>query len=379
MLLLLFLAVGLVHGFGSSESSESAESDFVLDKASFRIQDYVKDTLPKAAQFLKGQKLVDYVNRRQNLWKAKLHPKLESYDEGVRYGLMGVNHVKNSVKAKKNLAESRFMDMEIPKQFDARTNWPNCPSIRAIRDQSSCGSCWAFGAVEAISDRICIASNGQLKPLISAADLLSCCKECGYGCNGGEPYQAWEFWVSDGLVTGSDYDTHVGCRTYPFPPCEHHSNHTERPQCKKELYPTPKCIKHCDDNRKSYAEDKYYGEKAYAVDSNVEAIQKELMAHGPLEVSFEVYTDFLTYAGGVYVHQGGHLGGGHAVRLVGWGEENGIPYWTIANSWNTDWGEGGFFRILRGADECGIESGVVGGTAKLNRNRTKMTKNYDIY
>nr|1SP4_A Chain A, Cathepsin B [Bos taurus] len=48
----------------------------------------------------------------------------------------------------------------LPESFDAREQWPNCPTIKEIRDQGSCGSCWAFGAVEAISDRICIHSNG---------------------------------------------------------------------------------------------------------------------------------------------------------------------------------------------------------------------------
>jgi len=50
----------------------------------------------------------------------------------------------------------------IPATFDARTAWPKCDSIKEIRDQSACGSCWAFGAVEALSDRICIASGQKL-------------------------------------------------------------------------------------------------------------------------------------------------------------------------------------------------------------------------
>jgi len=34
--------------------------------------------------------------------------------------------------------------------------------------------------------------------------------------------------------------------------------------------------------------------------------------------------------------------------------ENNTPYWTVANSWNDDWGYKGFFKIKRGSDECGI-------------------------
>lgn len=43
---------------------------------------------------------------------------------------------------------------DLPENFDAREKWPNCPTIGEIRDQGSCGSCWAFGAVEAMSDRV---------------------------------------------------------------------------------------------------------------------------------------------------------------------------------------------------------------------------------
>merc|ERR1712117_68495 len=54
-------------------------------------------------------------------------------------------------------------------------------------------------------------------------------------------------------------------------------------------------------------------------------------------------------------HKGDQQEGGHAVKIVGWGKQGKNEYWTVANSWNTDWGEDGFFRIRRGHDECGIE------------------------
>lgn len=47
--------------------------------------------------------------------------------------------------------------------------------------------------------------------------------------------------------------------------------------------------------------------------------------------------------------------------MIGWGVENGTPYWLCVNSWNSSWGDNGTFKILRGSDECGIESGVVAG------------------
>ena len=30
----------------------------------------------------------------------------------------------------------------LPIYFDAREHWPNCPTIKEIRDQGNCGSCW---------------------------------------------------------------------------------------------------------------------------------------------------------------------------------------------------------------------------------------------
>ncbi|CAF3296494.1 unnamed protein product [Rotaria sp. Silwood2] len=49
----------------------------------------------------------------------------------------------------------------------------------------------------------------------------------------------------------------------------------------------------------------------------------------------------------------------HAVLLVGWGQEGSTPYWIVKNSWGVNWGEHGYFRILRGNGTCGINTQVT--------------------
>jgi len=55
----------------------------------------------------------------------------------------------------------------------------------------------------------------------------------------------------------------------------------------------------------------------------------------------------MNYASGVYYHRTGGVMGGHAVKILGWGHDttSGLDYWLCANSWNTSWGEKGYFKI----------------------------------
>ncbi|KAG5453925.1 Cathepsin B-like cysteine proteinase [Clonorchis sinensis] len=146
-------------------------------------------------------------------------------------------------------------EKELPKSFDARTKWPHCPSISEIRDQSSCESFWAFGAVESMSDRLCIHSNGAFNKSLSATDLLSCCEDCGLGCGAGFHPMAWDFWKTHGIVTGGSKEEPSGCRSFPFPKCGHRRK-GRYPPCPRHIYPTPECIKQCDEPEVNYEKDK---------------------------------------------------------------------------------------------------------------------------
>lgn len=257
-------------------------------------------------------------------------------------------------------------DDDLPDEFDSRTAWPDCPTIREVRDQGSCGSCWAFGAVEAMSDRVCIHSKATVHFRFSADDLVSCCHTCGFGCNGGFPGAAWSYWVHKGLVSGGPYGSAQGCRPYEIAPCEHHVNGT-RPACNGEEGHTPKCEKRCQPSYAvKYEADRRFGQKAYSVGRDEEKIRTEIFKNGPVEGAFTVYEDLINYKEGVYQHVTGKVLGGHAIRILGWGEENGVKYWLIANSWNTDWGNNGFFKILRGENHCGIEDSIASGLPKLD-------------
>lgn len=175
---------------------------------------------------------------------------------------------------------------------------------------------------------------------------------------------AWSHWVHKGIVSGGPFGSDQGCRPYEIAPCEHHVNGT-RPSCNGEEGKTPKCVKQCQTSYNvAYEKDKSYGAKSYSVSRHVAQIQKEIMTNGPVEGAFTVYEDLVQYKEGVYQHVTGKMLGGHAIRILGWGVENEVPYWLIANSWNTDWGNNGYFKIIRGSDHCGIESQISAGIPK---------------
>jgi cathepsin B len=311
--------------------------------------------------------MIAKVNSMNSSWTAGFNRRFAGQPITAIKRQLGVRDVNPPVWKRPPIKVHTGFDIAaLPTSFDSRQQWPNCPTIKEIRDQSDCGSCWAFGAVEAASDRICIDTQGAKNAHLSAEDMVGCCSACGFGCDGGDPASAWNYLTTTGAVTGGNYGDESWCSAYSLPNCEHHNNHTTYPPCGPSEYPTPACPTACDSQSTygtPFAQDKHIFATSYSVPADPVQIQQEILTSGPIEVAFTVYADFEQYSSGVYQHVSGDELGGHAVKILGWGVDSAsnLPYWLVANSWNNDWGENGYFRILRGADECGIEDYGVAG------------------
>jgi len=263
-----------------------------------------------------------------SLWVAAPQKFFEglTMDDARRMLGTHLSHISNHMNMTLPDSAYAFGDQDqTPADFDSRKQWPGL--IHPIRDQQQCGSCWAFSASEVLSDRVAIAS-GRPSPVLSAEDLVSCDRG-DMGCSGGRLDSAWKYLVDTGLVTDNCFPYTAGAGIPAM------------------------CASECLDSE-SFTRTRAHN--SYAIHGPVN-MQRELMQNGPIQVAFKVYRSFMSYQSGIYHKHIVELlpEGGHAVKMVGWGVDNDTNYWSIANSWNTNWGEEGFFRIRRGRDECGIE------------------------
>ena len=118
---------------------------------------------------------------------------------------------------------------------------------------------------------------------------------------------------------------------------------------------------------------KYYVEE-YGNVRGEENMMKEIYARGPITCALDADPeDFLSYKGGVYRDTTGAKAHNHAISIAGWGEtEDGVKYWIGRNSWGTFWGENGWFKIVRGENNLGVETMCTWAVPKVPR---KMMKN----
>ena len=205
-----------------------------------------------------------------------------------------------------------------PDAFDWRDNGGDWTT--PIRDQGACGSCWAFGSLCSMESYINIQKDDPTADIdLSEQYLLSC---SAGDCDG---------WYEDAVL---DYLRDTGTvdeACFPY-----------------QADDTIPCSNACADAKCRTWQITDWD----WIPPSTSEIQGHLL-DAPIVTQMVVYEDFHYYTGGIYEHVWGNLSGYHLVNMVGYNDtEN---YWICKNSWNTTWGENGWFRIRYG--ECEIETG----------------------
>jgi C1A family cysteine protease len=156
-----------------------------------------------------NQGIIDEIKDKADTWTPmEIHENpFHHHTDFKILGLMGT-HLRGPVEG----IPAPQVANGIPTSFDARTQWPSC--IHSIRNQQQCGSCWAFGATEALSDRFCIASNGKIDVVLSPEDLVAC-DSSDMGCNGGWLNNAWNYLTKTGAVSDACFPYSSGAGSVP--------------------------------------------------------------------------------------------------------------------------------------------------------------------
>lgn len=234
-----------------------------------------------------------------------------------------------------------------------------------ITNQGDCAACWSMGVTHMISDRISIYTNGRIKKLLSAQEMISCWDKSiknDIGCKtGGVPELAYQYIIKHGIALEKEYPYQQQNTTKIFK-CDRNKMKHER------VYIEPNSVRSLCRNPEQYKNDK---QKYKAIiDENILNMKKEIFVNGEIVGTIMVYENLYTYDGlSIYSKKKGKFIGGHLVNIIGWSEsgvntsEPGFDgaYWIAKNFWSTEWptkspSSNGYFYIKMGENVCGIES-----------------------
>jgi len=220
----------------------------------------------------------------------------------------------------KGPAFSNLPKVPFPNATDAADSidWVSKGAVTPVKNQASCGSCWAFSSTGAMEGGYFVAS-GKLVSL-SEEDLVQC-DHGSSGCHGGLMDQAFEWVQSNGICSEDSYPyTSGGGRTG---------------KCKKSCTPAVTVTGHTD------------------VPSQDEDALKKAVSGQPVSVAIEADKGaFQMYGGGVLDNPACGTKLDHGVLVVGYGTDSGKDYWKVKNSWGGSWGEEGYIRFIRGKNQC---------------------------
>lgn len=211
---------------------------------------------------------------------------------------------------------------------------------------STCYSGWAFAAASAMSDRIKLMRNRTFPDInLSPQTFINCASpKGGNGCLSGDARDAFDYMSSAGVTddTCQSYIASAALDCSPFNICR---------TCVFDGWFKCSAVKQF--RRYKITES---GEV-----SGEQAMMDEISAHGPIVCNIAITSEFEAYTGGIFMDHSGATAANHQVEIVGYGSNSvtGVKYWIARNSWGTAFGEQGWFRIIRGVNNLGVESSCV--------------------
>jgi cathepsin F len=221
----------------------------------------------------------------------------------------------------------------------ASWDWRDHGRVCRVKDQGSCGSCWAFSTLGNL-EGLYAGHTGVCKTF-SEQQLVDC-DTTDSGCNGGLMEYAFAYLKKIGCINLEE--------DYPYKGV--------KGTCKTDY---EKCI---DMTVTGYKKLGSSTSTWSPVDED--EIKEFLYETGPLAVALNA-NPLQTYVSGILDKTSAQCptsGINHAVLLVGYGTGE-LPYWIVKNSWGQSWGENGYFRIRRGNGTCGINYYIISATVSF--------------
>lgn len=337
---------------GGSDGNEAYEfDDFVRDFG--RTYDAGSDEYARRAAIFQDSMLQIHAKnaRFHRSWTAGVHPFMDWTDAERAGRLHGYRPAGREPRPLAALQTGQTGTITYSREYGgAGDSFAN--KAPPVRNQGSCGSCWAIASVEAVEAQLIKANSSKFQQghqQLSPQALLDCVqnpKHCGGqgGCDGATPQLAFDFMQQNGLPLESNL---------PY-------SQKAAERCPIQPYPS------------DWARVTVTGWRALP-SNQAQPLMQALVEDGPVVVSVYAH-DWYSYQSGIFDDCPKDAIPSHSVLATGYGvldKSSGMQtsitmYWLLQNSWGTEWGEQGSIRVIRHEDEdswCGTDSQPQMGSA----------------